>query len=77
MSKIEWQMSAVLANVDRGGNEVPEVTNLADAVRAWLARDNGLQNDAVLRPERAIDVDGERVAVFSGQAIRTLAERLD
>jgi len=77
MSKIEWQMSAVLANVDRGGNEVPEVTNLADAVRAWLALDNGLQNDAVLRPERAIDVDGERVAVFIGQAIRTLAERLD
>jgi len=77
MSKIEWQMSAVLANVDRGGNEVPEVTNLANAVRAWLALDNGLQNDAVLRPERAIDVDGERVAVFSGQAIRTLAERLD
>ena len=77
MSKIEWQMSAVLANVDRGGNEVPEVTNLADVVRAWLALDNGLQNDAVLRPERAIDVDGERVAVFSGQAIRTLAERLD
>jgi hypothetical protein len=76
MSDIEWQMSAVLANVDRGGNEVPEVTNLADAVRAWLALDNGLQNDAVLRPERAVDVDGEPVAVFAGQAIRGLAERL-
>jgi hypothetical protein len=76
MSDIEWQMSAVLANVDRGGNEVPEVTNLADAVRAWLALDNGLQNDAVLRPERAVDVDGEQVAVFAGQAIRGLAARL-
>jgi len=76
VSDIEWQMSAVLANVDRGGNEVPEVTNLADAVRAWLALDNGLQNDAVLRPERAVDVDGEPVAVFAGQAIRGLAERL-
>lgn len=76
MSDIEWQMSAVLANVDRGGNEVPEVTNLADAVRAWLALDNGLQNDAVLRPERAVDVDGEPVAVFAGQAIRGLAARL-
>ncbi|AIT05631.1 MULTISPECIES: hypothetical protein [Sphingomonas] len=76
MSDIEWQMSAVLANVDRGGNEVPEVTNLADAVRAWLALDNGLQNDAVLRPERAVDVDGEPVAVFAGQAIRALAARL-
>ena len=76
MSDIEWQMSAVLANVDRGGNEVPEVTNLADAVRAWLALDNGLQNDAVLRPERAVEVDGETVAVFAGQAIRGLAARL-
>jgi len=76
VSDIEWQMSAVLANVDRGGNEVPEVTNLADAVRAWLALDNGLQNDAVLRPERAVDVDGEPVAVFAGQAIRALAARL-
>jgi len=76
VSDIEWQMSAVLANVDRGGNEVPEVTNLADAVRAWLALDNGLQNDAVLRPERAVDVDGEPVAVFAGQAIRGLAARL-
>jgi hypothetical protein len=76
MSDIEWQMSAVLANVDRGGNEVPEVTNLADAVRAWLALDDGLQNDAVLRPERAVDVDGESVAVFAGQAIRGLAKRL-
>jgi hypothetical protein len=76
MSDIEWQMSAVLANVDRGGNEVPEVTNLADAVRAWLALDDGLQNDAVLRPERAVDVDGEPVAVFAGQAIRGLATRL-
>ena len=76
MSDIEWQMSAVLANVDRGGNEVPEVTNLADAVRAWLALDNGLQNDAVLRPERPVAVDGEPVAVFAGQAIRALAARL-
>jgi hypothetical protein len=76
VTEIEWQMSAILANVDRGGNEVPEVTNLADAVRAWLALDTGLQNDAVLRPERAVEVDGERVAVFTGQAIRALAERL-
>jgi hypothetical protein len=76
MSDIEWQMSAVLANVDRGGNEVPEVTNLADAVRAWLALDNGLQNDAVLRPERVVDIDGEPVSVFAGQAIRGLAARL-
>lgn len=69
-------MSAALANVERGGSEVPEVTNLAGAVRAWLTLDNELQNEAVLRPERAVVVDGETVAVFAGQAIRDLAVRL-
>ncbi len=69
-------MSAALANVERGGSEVPEVTNLAGAVRAWLTLDNELQNEAVLRPERAVVVDGETVAVFAGQAIRDLANRL-
>lgn len=69
-------MSAALANVERGGGEVPEVTNLAGAVRAWLTLDNELQNEAVLRPERAVVVDGETVAVFAGQAIRGLANRL-
>ncbi|MCP3733708.1 hypothetical protein M9979_02275 [Sphingomonas sp. RP10(2022)] len=76
MSSIDWSMSAALANVTRGGNEVPEVTNLGDAVRAWLALDNGLQNEAVLRPEHAVVVDGETVTAFEGQAIRGLAERL-
>ncbi len=69
-------MSTALANVERGGSEVPEVTNLAGAVRAWLTLDNELQNEAVLRPERAVVVDGETVAVFAGQAIRDLANRL-
>ena len=73
---IDWSMSAALANVERGGSEVPEVTNLAGAVRAWLTLDNELQNEAVLRPERAVVVDGETVAVFAGQAIRDLANRL-
>ena len=76
MSGIDWRMSAVLANVDRGGSELAEVTSLEQAVRAWLALDNGLQNEAVLRPERAIVIDGETVAAFEGQAIRALADRL-
>ena len=76
MSGIDWRMSAVLADVDRGGSELPEVTSLEQAVRAWLALDNGLQNEAVLRPERAIVIDGETVAAFEGQAIRALADRL-
>ncbi|MHA0327984.1 hypothetical protein [Sphingomonas melonis] len=76
MSGIDWRMSAVLANVDRGGSEVAEVTSLEQAVGAWLALDNGLQNEAVLRPERALVIDGETVAAFEGQAIRALADRL-
>ncbi|WP_294283521.1 hypothetical protein [uncultured Sphingomonas sp.] len=76
MSGIDWRMSAVLANVDRGGSELAEVTSLEQAVRAWLALDNGLQNEAVLRPERAVVIDGETVAAFEGQAIRALADQL-
>ncbi|MCI1143449.1 hypothetical protein MOP88_15970 [Sphingomonas sp. WKB10] len=76
MSGIDWRMSAVLADVDRGGSELAEVTSLEQAVRAWLALDNGLQNEAVLRPERAVVIDGETVAAFEGQAIRALADRL-
>ncbi len=76
MSGIDWRMSAVLANVDRSGSELAEVTSLEQAVQAWLALDNGLQNEAVLRPERAVVIDGETVAAFEGQAIRALADRL-
>ncbi|MFG6281653.1 hypothetical protein [Sphingomonas sp. S6] len=76
MSGIDWRMSAVLANVDRGGSELAEVTSLEQAVRAWLALDNGLQNEAVLRPEHAVVIDGETVAALEGQAIRALADRL-
>ncbi|KIU30379.1 hypothetical protein SR41_00200 [Sphingomonas melonis] len=76
MSGIDWRMSAVLANVDRSGSELAEVTSLEQAVRVWLALDNGLQNEAVLRPERAVVIDGETVAAFEGQAIRALADRL-
>ncbi|AOW23503.1 hypothetical protein AVM11_02990 [Sphingomonas melonis TY] len=76
MSGIDWRMSAVLANVDRGGSELAEVTSLEQTVQAWLALDNGLQNEAVLRPERAVVIDGETVAAFEGQAIRALADRL-
>jgi len=35
-----------------------------------------LQNEAVLRPEHAVVIDGETVAAFEGQAIRALADRL-
>lgn len=74
---IDWTMSAALENVARGGSELPEVTNLAAAVRAWLALDNEMQGEAVLTPERPIAMDdGDTVASFSGQSIRVLADRL-
>lgn len=76
MSGIDWRMSALLANVERGGTEVAEVTSLEQAVRAWQTLDNGLQNEAVLRPERSVVLDGETVAAFEGQAIRELANQL-
>jgi hypothetical protein len=76
MADIDWKMSAALENVSRGGNELPEVTNLAAAVRAWTTLDNELQNAAVLTPEHAVVVDGESTAAFSGQAIRQLAALL-
>lgn len=70
-------MSAALENVPRGGGELPEVTSLAGAVRAWQALDGELQAEAVLTPERAVTLDGESVSAFSGMAIRDLAARLD
>ncbi|MEH3159654.1 MAG: hypothetical protein PGN08_12435 [Sphingomonas taxi] len=67
MMDIDWSMSAALANVERGGSELPEVTSLEGAVRAWMALDNGLQNEAVLRPEHGVTIDGETVEAFEGQ----------
>lgn len=70
-------MSAALENVSRGDSELPEVTSLAGAVRAWTMLDGEMQSEAVLTPEQpvALDDDGP-VATFSGMAIRELAERL-
>lgn len=74
---IDWRMSAALENVPRGDSEVPEVTSLEQAVRAWTKLDGELQAEAVLTPERPVTIDGEQVAGFSGLAIRDLAARLD
>lgn len=74
---IDWMVSTALENIERGGNALPEVTNLKGAVLAWMGLDNELQNEAVLTPEHPVDLDGEQVASFSGQAIRTLAARLE
>jgi hypothetical protein len=38
----DWTMSARLANVMRGDEELPEVTNLQGAVEAWGRLDKNL-----------------------------------
>ncbi len=74
---IDWKMSASLEDVTRGGETVPEVTNLEAAVRAWLELSGDMQGDAVLTLERPIHLDGglpfDR---FVGEAIGDLARRL-
>jgi hypothetical protein len=75
---IDWRMSAALENVPRGGTDVPEVTSLAGAVRAWSALDAEHRAKAVLTTDHPIQVDEADAAVqcFSGEAIAALAERL-
>ena len=74
---IDWRMSASLENVPRGDSEVPEVTSLEGAVRAWTALDGEQQAEAVLTPERPVTIDDEPVAAFAGQAIGELVGLLD
>ena len=73
---IDWTMSAALANVERGDAELPEVSNLAAVVRAWLELDPAHQAAATLTPERPITVDGAAMETLHGEAIAALAERL-
>ena len=74
---IDWRMSAALENVPRGDSEVPEVTSLEGAVRAWTALDGEQQAEAVLTPERPVTMDdGGAVVSFAGLAIHELVERL-
>lgn len=73
---IDWRMSAALENVPRGDDDLPEVTNLAGAVRAWQALDFDHRQAARLTIERAVQVDGVAVMSWSGDGIAALAERL-
>ena len=74
--EIDWRMSAALRNVPRGDNELPEVTNLEGAVRAWLALDPAHRAEATLTPERALLIDGASLHELRGDHIDALAERL-
>jgi hypothetical protein len=73
---IDWTISASLENVEREGQDIAEVTNLADAVRAWLLLDTSHQNAAVLTIEHAVQLDGVATAHFAGKTIAALAEKL-
>ncbi len=74
--EIDWRMSAALENVPRGDGDLPEVTNLAGAVRAWVDLDPEHKAAAVLTTERAVLIDGVSSTSFAGDGIASLAERL-
>lgn len=73
---IDWSVSAALENVERGGQDVAEVTNLEGAVRAWLALDPAHQAQATLTIEHPIQLDGVSTSSFAGLTIAALAEHL-
>ncbi len=74
---IDWKMSASLENVTRGGSEVPEVTNLEAAVRAWQQLAPEMRDEAVLTLERPIWLNPDMpLDTFVGEAIGDVARRL-
>ncbi len=74
---IAWKMSASLEDVPRGGEQVPEVTSLERAVRAWRELSPDQRTTAVLTSERPVTMPGETpVDRFVGDAIGRLAEQL-
>lgn len=75
-SNLDWRMSAALENVPRGDSDLAEVTSLEGAVRAWTMLDADHREQAVLTPERPIQIDGALTATFTGEGIAALSERL-
>lgn len=73
---IDWRMSAALENVPRGDGDLAEVTSLEGAVRAWTGLDQKHRSEAVLTPERAVQIGGASSTSFSGDGIAALAELL-
>ena len=72
----DWTISVALDNVERGGQQITEVTNLREAVMTWQQLDQPAQTDAVIILDRPIIIDGAQVDRFEGQGISVLAERL-
>jgi hypothetical protein len=73
---IDWRMSAALENVPRGDGDVPEVTSLEGAVRAWTGLDQEHRGAAVLTPERPVQIAGASSTSFTRDGIAALAELL-
>ncbi|WP_019515957.1 hypothetical protein [Sphingomonas sp. Mn802worker] len=74
---IEWTMSASLEDVTRGGEQVPEVTSLERATRAWQALPPAQRSEAVLTAERPVTLPGELPADrYVGDAIGRIAALL-
>ena len=72
----DWTISVSLDNVLRGGQQIPEVTNLRDAVRTWQQLDQPSQDKAILFLEHRITIGGAQLDRFEGQGVAVLAERL-
>jgi hypothetical protein len=73
---IDWRMSAALENVLRGSDDLPEVTSLEGAVRAWLELDPERRRAATLTPEHPLVLDGAKHASCSSELIARLAKQL-
>jgi hypothetical protein len=73
---INWRMSAALENVPRGDGDVPEVTSLEGAVRAWTVLDPEHRTNAVLTAEHPVQIDGASSKSFAGEGIGPLAALL-
>lgn len=73
---IDWRMSASLEDVPRGDGDIAEVTSLEGAVRAWQQLDPSHKAAATLTLERPIQLDGVSLAVFTGDSIDVLVEKL-
>ena len=73
---IDWSVSAALENVERGGQDIAEVTSFEDAVRAWQSLEPERKALAVITIEQPIQLDGVSTSQFSGDTIAALVEHL-
>jgi len=73
---IDWSVSAALENVERGGQDIAEVTSLEGAVRAWQSLEPEHKTLAVISIEQPIQLDGVSTSHFAGDTIAALVEHL-